>query len=562
MGTPPAPAGAAAVATAGSGVLTLIGKWLSNWRRLTRDAKVVVAIALLAALVAAAIVVILWTSSRQFVPLYGKQELYDKANILSLLDQLEFAYRLDGTSGDILVREDELSSARMALAAQGVRAALPAGLEGLDKVSALGTSQFMESARYRHAIEGELARTIIALDGVRSARVHIAQPERTLFVGRAEQKATASVLIDVIAGRGLESDQVEAIVNLVAGSVPGLEREAVSVIDQTGRLLSAGLFDSQGVGRLSLQQLEYTQRVEQAIARRANDMLLPLLGADNYRVQVAADMDFSVVEETRKTLDDTPTLASESRVLESDIESLAMGIPGALSNRPPRAAPTTEDDDDGDQPEATRRREETSSRFEIGSAVTHTRQQQARLRTLSVSVLVNSGAAPASEWTEAELARLGAVLQRAVGYSADRGDQFSLEAFSFSPAASTALTPAPLAWWHDPVVQGYLRYAIGGLLVLALILFGVRPLVQHLIRTQSREPAVGVPVGAGEDGPQVVLSGGNIAALPAAVASETLTELPPPGSELEVQLKHLRLLADKETARVTEVIRQWAQNHG
>lgn len=358
--------------------------------------KVVLMIALLAASVAAAVVIILWTSTRHYVPLYGKQELYDKANILELLEKMNFSYRLDSGSGNVLVRDDQLAQARMGLAAQGIRAALPAGLEGLDKLSALGTSQFMESARYLHAVEGELARTIIALDGVRSARVHVARPERTLFVGRTEQKPTASVMVDLVGGRTLDSEQVEAIVNLVAGSIPGMALESVGVIDQSGQLLSAGLFDKQGLGRLSLQQLDYVRRLEQLIAQRASDMLYPLFGADNFRVQVAAELDFSSVEETRKTLDDTPVLVRESSILESDIDALAMGIPGALSNRPPVAEnPETDGDEAGEQAaESTRRREQMDSHFEIGSAVTHTRQQQARLRNMSVSILLNSNLAP------------------------------------------------------------------------------------------------------------------------------------------------------------------------
>lgn len=550
-------------------MLVTLSDWTRNWRRGSRDLKVVLMIALLAASVAAAVVIILWTSTRQYVPLYGKQELYDKANILELLEKMNFSYRLDSGSGDVLVRDDQLAQARMGLAAQGIRAALPAGLEGLDKLSALGTSQFMESARYLHAVEGELARTIIALDGVRSARVHIARPERTLFVGRTEQKPTASVMVDLAGGRTLDSDQVEAIVNLVAGSIPGMALESVAVIDQSGQLLSAGLFDKQGLGRLSLQQLDYVRRLEQLIAQRASDMLYPVLGADNFRVQVAAELDFSSVEETRKTLDDTPVLVRESSILESDIDALAMGIPGALSNRPPVAEnPEADGEEAGEQAaESTRRREQMDSHFEIGSAVTHTRQQQARLRNMSVSVLLNSNLAPEGGWPPAELDSLADMLQRAVGFNAMRGDEFSLASFSFTTQATAAADAQPLQWWHDPIWQNYLRYIIGALLVLTLIQVGIRPLVQHLVRTPNREvlPQKGARmIGAedyGSNDMEVRLAGTGAVALPGVDETAQLADLPPPGSELELQLKHLRLLADKETARVTEVIKQWTHNH-
>lgn len=147
--------------------------WFRNWRRLSRDNRSLLVIALLAALVAAIIVVILWTASQNYVPLYGKQEMYDTANILELLEKEQVPFRLDSSTGQVLVPEGQLAQVRMALAARGVRAALPAGLESLNSMSGLGTSEFMETARYRHALEGELARSIIALDAVRSARVHL-----------------------------------------------------------------------------------------------------------------------------------------------------------------------------------------------------------------------------------------------------------------------------------------------------------------------------------------------------------------------------------------------------
>lgn len=555
-----------APAATGKGTLTSLKKWAQNWRGLSGDSKMVLVVALLAASVAAAIVVILWTSSRQYVPLYGKQELYDKANILELLEKMEFPFRLDGGSGDVMVREDQLAKARMALAAQGVKAALPAGLEGLDKIPALGTSQFMESARYLHAVEGELARTVITLDAVRSARVHIAMPKRTLFVGREEEKPTAAVMVDLVSGRSLEAGQVEAIVNLVAGSVPGMKVESVSVIDQAGRLLSAGLFDQQGGGRLTLQQLDYARQFEQMVAQRASDMLYPLLGPENFRVQVVADLDFSAIEETRKSLDENPVLLSENSRVQRNVDTIAMGIPGALSNRPPTAQEQQAEQDQGEnKPESTSQREEVNQRFDVGSSVTHIKQQQGRLKQLSVSVLLNNARAPEGGWSDADLERITDMLKKSVGFNATRGDQFSLSSFNFTAEATEVIEPVPPPWWQDPMLQSYLRYVVGGLMVLALILFGVRPLVQHLIRTQSYdlssrgERVIDLDDDDSDDR-KVTLTGDGATALPGH-GDLKLEDLPAPGTELEVQLKHLRLLVDQETARVTEVIKQWMHNN-
>src|SRR5690606_9976238 len=194
---------------------------------------------LLAALVAAAIVTILWTSSRDFVPLYGKQELYDTAAILEVLETEGIEFRLDDRSGQVLVTKDLVASARMKLAARGITAKLPAGIDSLKDMSSVSTSQFMENTRYTHAVEGELARTIMTLEGVRNVRVHLAIPKRSVLVGRGEKSPTAAVMLDVTTP--LTESQVESLVGLIAGSVPGVAPGAVSVIDQKGRLLAGGL---------------------------------------------------------------------------------------------------------------------------------------------------------------------------------------------------------------------------------------------------------------------------------------------------------------------------------
>ncbi|WKE66521.1 flagellar basal-body MS-ring/collar protein FliF [Gallaecimonas kandeliae] len=529
----------------------------SRWRRLSGDSRSVLVIALLAALVASAIVVILWTSSRQYVPLYGKQEAYDKASILDNLEKDGIDFRLDAATGNVLVPQDKLADARMRLAAHGIKAALPAGLDDLGNISSLGTSQFMESARYLHALEGELARTIMALDSVRSARVHLAVPKRTLFVGREEQKPSAAILVDLASP--LDRGQVEAILNLVAGAIPGMKASAVSVVDQEGQLLSADLEEAANSGRLTDKQMDYGSRLEERMAQRARDMLSPLLGQDNFRVQVAANLDFSAVEETREALDDKPVMVSETAKRDNSTDNIALGIPGALTNRPPVAqnnsatAANSNTNTAEDPQKAVSQREETSRRFETGKAVTHTQYAQGRLKQLSVSVLLNSAKAPKGGWSQAELDQLSDMVKNAVGFDAQRGDQFSLHAFSFAPAApALAELPQP-QWWQDPMWRDYLRYGLGAFMLLLLILFGIRPLVKHLVRP--------LPAGDEElDYLQEEQAPAPVQALEGSGEEALLAALPPPGSELEVQLKHLQLLVDKETARVAEVVKQWVSN--
>ena len=555
---------------------------LRNWRTLSRDNKSILTIALLAAIVAGTIVVILWTSSKNYVPLYGKQELYDTANIMEMLEKEQVPFRLEKSTGQVLVPENQLAHVRMALAARGVRAAMPSGLEGLDNVTGLGTSEFMEGARYRHALEGELARTIIALDAVRSARVHLAIPKRTLFVGRDEEKPSASVMLDVQPGQSIEAGQVEAIANLVAGSISGMKPGAVTVVDQSGQLLSAELGDKVGFGKQSVQQMEYVRKLEQYIRQRASDMLYPMLGSTNFKVQIAADVNFNAVEETQQQLDPQGVVTHESNKSDKTVDALAMGIPGALSNRPPETSAKEDKADtakgNGAQPQPqndTRtERQEVSKQYENSRTIVHTTYQQGRLERINVSILLNQQIAPEGGWSADQLEQIRQMVERAVGFDESRGDQISLQAFDFNGAVP--VTAPESGWWETPYWQDSLRYLVGGLLGLTLVFFGIRPLVKHLVRTQQQpdmevnladeelEPTVGLSMRSDDPQLSAALSNGLIHAdnkIEPQFSSLDMESLPEPGSELEVQLQHLQLLVEKDTARVAEVVRAWVSGN-
>ncbi len=571
---------------ASGSLLARVQDGVRNWRTLSRDNKSILTIALLAAVVAATIVVILWTSSKNYVPLYGKQELYDTANIMEMLEKEQVPFRLEKSSGQILVPESQLAHIRMALAARGVRAAMPSGLEGLDNVTGLGTSEFMEGARYRHALEGELARTIIALDAVRSARVHLAIPKRTLFVGRDEEKPSASVMLDLQPGQTMEPGQVEAIANLVAGSISGMKPGAVTVVDQSGQLLSAELGDKAGFGKQSVQQMEYVRKLEQYIRQRASDMLSPMLGTGNFRVQIAADVNFNAVEETQQQLDPNAVVTRESNKSDKTIDALALGIPGALSNRPPETAPKTDqaatEGNAAQEPaknDTRTERQEVSRQYESSRTIVHTRYQQGRLEKMNVSILLNQQSAPKEGWSPEQLEQIRQMVERSVGFDGTRGDQISLQVFDFTGAVP--VEPPASSWLETPYWQDSLRYLVGGLLGLTLVFFGIRPLVKHLVRTQQypdtdaaqepdeeQEPTMGLSMRREGDGELEESATGKSLSqsqsefrLEPQFSSLDLEALPEPGSELEVQLKHLQLLVDKDTARVAEVVRQWVSGN-
>lgn len=536
-----------------------------NW--LPGGDRSIASIALLATLVAATIVLILWTSAKNYVPLYGNQEHYDKAGILEVLDKEKVAFRIDTDTGNIMVPQDRLADARITLAARGIKAAMPEGLSTIGEKVTMGTSQFMESMQYQHALEGELARTIITMDGVRNSRVHLAVPKRNLFVGRQEEKSAASVMVDLAPGYELKPSQVEAIVSLISGSVPGLDPRKVSVVDQRGKLLTGELYDDAPIGKETDKKLAFIQKLERNIEQRAAIMLLPILGDGNYRIQISSDVDFSVVEETREVVDPASVMRSESIKTDTMLDQLAMGIPGSLANQPP--LPANQQAEDNNQ--RTSERNESSRQFDNGRAVTHTRFEVGRLKSMSVSVLVNEAAAGDGGWTQAQLQQLGEMVKTATGFQADRGDQFNITSFGFVAAELSSEPQAGLPWWQLPEVKEYARYVFGSLIALALILFGVRPLVNHLITgKKQREPETDHAYAALSDEPLPALnaqSNAKNAADSSADAAQgdipqpgfNALNLPKIGSEFAEQISHMQLLASKESDRVTAVIKYWVE---
>ncbi|WP_272166292.1 flagellar basal-body MS-ring/collar protein FliF [Vibrio diabolicus] len=530
--------------------------WSSSQRSLVLSA-------VLAAIVAAIIVVALWSSSQSFRPLYSQQERFDIGDIVSVLESEGVSYRMQEQNGQVLVPEGEVAKVRMLLASKGVKAKLPTGLDSLKEDSSLGTSQFMETARYRHGLEGELVRTIMSLNSVENARVHLAIPRQTLFVRQNSENPSASVMLELKPGEDLKSEQVEAIINLVVGSVTAMKPEFVSVIDQYGRLLSADVASAEA-GKVNAKYLEYQKNVEKQIIQRAADMLTPIVGPSNFRVQVAADMDFSQVEETQEILDNAPVVRNEHTIHNNSVDQIALGVPGSLSNQPPVAGETETNDS-----ENTNARSEVNRQYAVGSSIRRTQHQQGQIKKMSVSILLNSKASPDGvAWSEADKTQISVMIMDAVGISEVRGDSLSLMSFNFTPIEIDA--PPALPWWQDPTVQQPLRYVIGGLLGLAMIVFVLRPLIMHL--TGVDKPASELDVAEEQEEPDY----GNLQTREEREHEEVLDRrllekgistssgldvnsdmLPPAGSPLEIQLKHLQLIANEEPERVAEILKQW-----
>ncbi|WP_163934506.1 flagellar basal-body MS-ring/collar protein FliF [Paraferrimonas sp. SM1919] len=544
----------------------------------------VVTIAILASVIAAVIVLVLWASNSNYRPLYGTNENYDSAEIISVLDAQGVNYKLDPNNGSILVDESTLSATRMLLASQGVKAQIPAGMELLDSAGGLGSSQFLESARYRQGLEGELARSIMTMKAINHARVHLALPKRTLFIRENPETASASVILQLAPTQELNSSQVEAIINLVTGSVPALAAADVSVTDQYGNLLSSMVGDQQSLATLSSSQLEYVAQVEKAAIKRATDMLKPILGSGNFQVQASAAINFDSIEQTREVVDPQTVVRQQVTKVDNRSESLGLGIPGALSNRAPATPadpqPPANAEQQNDQAQTNaqyNQRQENQTQYEIGRSITHTKFQTGMVEQLSVSVLINDNIAPVGGWQPDQLSQMQTMLADAIGIKADRGDSLSLQSFAFVETEQTALYEP--VWWHQFDFQSLARYIIGSLLALALIFFVLRPLVKHLTRepesslddSLALEPAI-VDVTESEETIAIAEDSKNLSSQNEIddlfnniqvnnIATIALDDLPPPESTLQEQLNHLRLLADQEPNRVADVVKSWLENN-
>jgi len=519
--------------------------------------------AVIAAALAVAVVFYMWRDNSSFRPLHGAGEAFPVAEVMQVLDSETLQYRVHPQSGQILVREDQLSKARMLLAAKGVKVALPAGYELFDKEEPLGTSQFVQDVRLKRSLEGELARTVMSLKGVQQARVHLAQEENSSFVVSKRAPTKASVMVQLEPGYRLATEQVAAIVNLISGSVPNLKPEDVGVVDQYGALLSRGL----NVGGGPAQNWQAVEDYQQKAVANIEEVLAPVLGRGNYRISVAADIDFSQKEETFQSFGETPRLRREVLSNESALDQLALGIPGSLANRPVAPpeegeAPATEGETKG----ATSIREESTRQLDYDQSVVHVKHAGFALRQQSIAVVLNADAAPEGGWSDDARAELDAMVRSAVGFQQARGDLLTL---SVLPFAIVDAGTEELPWWENSQVHALAKLAVAGLIALLLLLIVVRPAVRSLAQRNAPEPSEAQV-------PEAAMAAGAArleAQARAALASPSggndgvqvfgelnpLSEirLPAPGSGLELQIEHLQMLAKNDPERVSEVIKHW-----
>ncbi len=547
--------------------------------RLRANPKIPLLIAAAAA-VAILVALMLWAKSPDYRVLYSNLNDRDGGDIVTQLTQLNIPYRFADNGGALLIPADKVHETRLRLAQQGLPKGGAVGFELLDQEK-FGISQFSEQVNYQRALEGELARTIGTLGPVLNVRVHLAMPKPSLFV-REQKSPTASVTLALQPGRALDDGQINAIVYMVSSSVAGLPPANVTVVDQTGRLLT----QSDSAGRdLNAAQLKFTNEVENRFQRRIETILAPMVGSGNVHAQVTAQVDFASREQTDEEY--KPNQAANQGAVRSQQVSTSEqlggtnvgGVPGALSNQPsatpvapievPQATPAAgagaaaNAANAANRPATAARQTATSSNsrhdqttnFEVDRTIRHTQQQAGMVQRLSVAVVVNYGSDKAGKpiaLSKDQLAQVESLTREAMGFSTVRGDTLNVVNTPFN--ATDDASGSNLPFWQQPSFFDQLlnigRYLF--ILLVAWILW--RKLVRPLIAKK-------------QEADKAAASVNNIvqAAQTTETAKQTKEELAlrkknQQRVSAEVQAQRIRELADKDPRIVALVIRQWMSN--
>lgn len=514
--------------------------------------------AMIAVAVAAGLFVFFWAQKPQMMPLYTGLDQKATAEATDLLRAAQIPFELNASTGAISVPEKNVHDARLKLAGSGLTESGRLGFEMMERDPGFGVSQFVESARYQHALETELVRTISTLRPVRDARVHLAIPKPSAFT-RQRDVASASVVLELRGGQQLERNQVDAIVHMVASSIPDLAPERVTVVDQSGRMLT--IADPNSDAALNAAQFDQVRRLEGSYNQRIRELLEPMAGAGRVNPEVSVDMDFSVTEEARELYNAEPQKIRSEQISENSTSTAGpQGIPGAASNTPPGAAATP-------PPATAATPTETSKNatrnYELDRTLQHTRQPAGRVKRVSVAVLVDhvpragaNGKVSDQPLSAAELTRVEALVKQAVGFSADRGDTVSVMNAPFVREAIPVEAPN---WWENPQLRDALRLVLGAIVVLALLFGVLRPALRQIsgppkaLPGRSDDP-LSADVQVLDDGVQMP----ELAADRLRLDNDAKLALPV--DAYEERLRMAREAVRTDSKRVAQVVKGWVAN--
>ncbi|MEP2988239.1 MAG: flagellar basal-body MS-ring/collar protein FliF [Parasphingorhabdus sp.] len=407
----------------------------------------------------------------------------DKSAVMQALQSANIVYQVDEISGALTVSNEDYHSAKIELAGQGLPRTAPSGDSVMSSMP-MGASKAVESEKLRTAREMDLARSIEALDNVLSARVHLAVEQPSIFL-RDRNDPAASVILQLAGGNKLDKRQTQAILNLVASSVPGLSPENISVIDQNGRLLSRN--DETGNGEND-KHLKIKAAIEDRYRQSLASLLTPIVGPGNFVAEVTADVNFDEKQATSETYPIDGSVLRSERGMKSEepIGSEVGGIPGALANRPPEAA-QFEDQPDGEEEqgeqktEALKTSEEYQRNFELAREIAVTNQATGQVSRLSVAVAIDDSSLKGTTSAK-EIEEIEKLVKGTVGFSAARGDQIAVTTREFkTPAAD----PAEEAWYETSWF-GIVSRNLSALVVALLIIFGIgRPVLKRWLKSQK-----------------------------------------------------------------------------
>ena len=544
----------------------------------------------LAASIAIGFGVVLWSKEENYRPLYTDLSNIDAVGVSDILQQAQIPFKFDSNQGILLVAENKVHEARLKMASSGYAPSQGAGQSLLDKDSSFGTSQFIENARYHRSIELELAKTISSIQSVRKARVHLAIPKRSVFVGD-KRKPSASVLIDLNAGRILGKAQVSAVVHLVASSIPELSDKSVTVVDQMGNLLSENDMED-GIAQAG-KQYEYSRKLEQNYIERINNILAPILGGDRFKVEVSADVDFTQFEQASEQFNpDMPAVRSENTI-DEERGSLGLGgVPGALSNQPPADASVPQVANNGGSGNVSNtnsnRRSQATRNFELDRTVSHTRRQYGTLQRLSVAVVVDappassvgvevaaSDPAESAETSEGsasklntenpalspeQIAQLTALVKNAIGYDISRGDSVTVIPQQFLKPEIIEIPEIKVEIWEQAWFQSIVKQVLAALAVLAVIFGVLRPILKNIASSGSKDLEMAKMLGEGGEASLGAMGGGLDDNVTLSSGPDAL--LPGPNDRYEQQVSAVKSMVSEDPRRVAQVVKSWLSNDG
>lgn len=503
----------------------------------------------IAASVALGVAAVLWSQGPDYRSLYTGLAPERAAAVVDALNAANIPYKVQDSTGSIMVPAQQLHDARLKLAGEGVMRD-GSGMAMLDQQQGFGVSEFMQSKKYHYALEQELARTIESIQQVRKARVHLAIPKQSVFV-RDRKPPTASIMLDVYPGSRIQKGSVDAIVNLVATSVTGMQPEDVTVVDQLGNQLSEK--ESQDQLSVSTRQLDYQRRIEAGYEERVAGLIRPFAGSGRVQVQVAADVDFSTVQESRESWNPDRQVVRSEQInergpLDGDPANAA-GVPGALSNQPPMAG--TKGADNGDV-NGTR---SVVRNYEIERVLNHTVSSSGMIRRLSVAVVVDNkritneeGQVISQPLSEAEIGQLTSLVKDAVGFDGERGDRVTVMSADFRMETAELEEVSAPGFWEQPWFASLIKQILAGLAVLIIVFTVIRPALRNLM--QANQPPPALPRGE-EDG----LSG--------EVMQRPVAALAGPGAPaFEQKMNDVRAAAEQDPRRVAQVVKRWVAENG